>query len=113
MFYYIQEAEHYAKLLEEAKAALLEMMDMDGWKLDGGKSLEEGIIYSQNMKKYGRKIFKLQVKLVIHFLYRFVNYHTVSKVYEDNMKCYGMALVNYNLPKQINHSDNAAKLAYM
>jgi hypothetical protein len=48
-------------LLEEAKTAFLELFHMDGWKLESGKSLEEGIIYSQNIKKFGRKLFKLQV----------------------------------------------------
>ncbi|XP_053408877.1 steroidogenic acute regulatory protein-like isoform X1 [Mercenaria mercenaria] len=54
------DAEHYNQLLDEAKSALLEMISMDGWKLETGKNLQEGIIYSQNIKKFGRKIFKLQ-----------------------------------------------------
>ncbi|KAL4229112.1 StAR-related lipid transfer protein 3 [Mactra antiquata] len=55
-----KEIENYNQLLADAKESFLELFYMDGWKLEGGKNLQEGIIYSQNIKKFGRKIFKLQ-----------------------------------------------------
>ena len=34
---------------------------MDGWKAEAGKSLETGTVHSLYIKKYGRKVFRLQV----------------------------------------------------
>jgi len=57
----LQDTENYTKLLEEAKADMLEMFYDDDWRLETGKSLDEGLVYSKNIKKFGRKLFKLRV----------------------------------------------------
>lgn len=56
-----QDAESYNQLLADAKLSFMELFEMEGWKHESGKDLQEGMIYSQNVKKYGRKIFKLKV----------------------------------------------------
>ncbi|XP_052804044.1 steroidogenic acute regulatory protein-like isoform X3 [Mya arenaria] len=54
------ESENYRQLLDTAKQDMLEMFYEDDWKLETGKSLEEGMVYCKNIKKYGRKLFKLK-----------------------------------------------------
>ncbi|XP_052253897.1 stAR-related lipid transfer protein 3-like isoform X3 [Dreissena polymorpha] len=54
------ESENYSQLLEEAKRDVMTMFHDDSWKHESGTSLETGMVYSQNIKKYGRKIFKLR-----------------------------------------------------
>ena len=41
---------------------------MDGWKLEAGKNLQTGIVHGQYMKKYGKKVFRLQVMSYFIFL---------------------------------------------
>lgn len=52
--------EHYQRLIDEASVALWDMLHMDGWKIEAGKSLETGMVHGQHIKKYGRKVFRLQ-----------------------------------------------------
>ena len=52
---------HYLRLVEEASTALWDILHMDGWKAEAGKSLETGTVHSLYIKKYGRKVFRLQV----------------------------------------------------
>nr|WEY07736.1 sex hormone synthesis StAR3 [Sinohyriopsis cumingii] len=49
------------KLVHEAWDAAWELFTVrDGWKLEGGKNVHEGIVQSTYIKKYGRKVFRLQ-----------------------------------------------------
>lgn len=58
----LQDVDFYNQLLAEAKTDFMNLYEMDGWKHESGKDLAEGMIYSQNVKKFGRKIFKLRVR---------------------------------------------------
>jgi len=62
ILFWFQDAHDYSPLLAEARVDFMNLFEMDGWKHEGGKDLVEGMIYSQNVKKYGRKIFKLKVR---------------------------------------------------
>lgn len=55
-----KDTDNYVQLLADAKEAFMDIFHMDGWKHEGGKNLDEGMIYSQTIKKFGRKIFKLR-----------------------------------------------------
>lgn len=54
------DSEYYHNLVDEATVALWDMLHMDGWKLEAGKNLQTGIIHGQYIKKYGKKVFRLQ-----------------------------------------------------
>ena len=41
---------------------------MDGWRLESGKNPDMGIVHSLHVKKYGRKIFRLQVSYLNYLL---------------------------------------------
>ncbi|XP_060067996.1 stAR-related lipid transfer protein 3-like isoform X2 [Ylistrum balloti] len=56
-----RQEQDFVRQAREAMDITLEMMNLeDGWKLQVGDNLENGIVHSQYFKKYNRKIFRLQ-----------------------------------------------------
>lgn len=71
MYITVQDQEYLA-LARECVEATFEMNRMtEGWKHETGKDLQKGIVHSQYMSRYGRKVFRLQVGLMkIDGIYR-------------------------------------------